>query len=173
MTTPRHTLIAVTAAIDALSDRVGKGVSYLLLITMAATAIEVVARYGFGNPTSWAFEIETFTCGILYVLVGAYVQRHRAHVGVDLVYQLLSRRAQRLLRLGVNFPLGLVFAAALTYMGATTAWTSVQLLERTYTAWAPPVWPVKLMLPVGGLLLVLQLISDFLRDLFLQEGDGE
>lgn len=144
--------------------------SYLLLITIAAATIEVVARYVFGSPTTWAFEVETFTCGILYVLVGAYVQKHRSHVCVDLVYERLSKRTQRLLRLWVHFPLAMVFAVALTYMGATYAWTSIQLWERSYTAWAPLIWPVKLMLPVGSLFLVVQLLSDFLRDLVVGEG---
>ncbi|MFZ3046430.1 MAG: TRAP transporter small permease subunit, partial [Desulfatirhabdiaceae bacterium] len=73
------------------------------------------------------------------------------------------------LRMAVNFPLILIFSVALTYMGTEYAWTSIQMGERSYSSWAPLVWPVKMMLPIGSFLLVLQAISDFLRDLLMAE----
>jgi TRAP-type mannitol/chloroaromatic compound transport system permease small subunit len=84
---------------------------------------------------------------------------------------MLGVRTRRILRLVVHFPLILFFSATLTYMGAEYAWTSFRMWERSYSAWAPLVWPVKMMLPLGGLLLGLQAVSDFLRDLF-QPGEG-
>ncbi|WP_024335746.1 TRAP transporter small permease subunit [Desulfotignum balticum] len=168
-----RTIRSIIKTIDNLSRITGKAISYILLITILVTIIEVVSRYIFNNPTTWSYEVEMFTCGILYVIVGAYVQLEKTHVGVDLVSQLAGTKTQRILRLTVNFPLILIFSAGLTYMGAEYAWTSVKMWERSYTSWAPFIWPVKLMLPVGSFLLLLQAIADFLRDLFQVEGDTQ
>ncbi len=159
----------IVQRIDSLSTGIGKFSSYIILITVAATVIEVIARYVFASPTIWAYEVEIFTCGTVYVLIGAHCQRIKSHVSVDLVYRMFNPKFQRLLRMTVNFPLILIFSVALTYMGTQYAWTSIQMGEKTYSAWAPYVWPVKMMLPIGGFLLTLQAISDFLRDLFLPE----
>ena len=164
-------LKTVVNTIDTLSRVIGKAVSYIILVTIAATVIEVCARYVFSSPTVWAYEIEMFTCGVLYVLVGAYVQLDKSHVNVDIIYQTFGKKLQRFFRLTVNFPLILIFSASLTYMGADYALTSIQMWERSYTSWAPFVWPVKLMLPIGSFFLMLQAISDFLRDLFQMEGE--
>ena len=152
--------------IERISHVTGEATSYLLLITVLATLIEVVARYVFSAPTVWSYEVEMFTCGVLYVLVGAYNQSKRVHVNVDLAYRLMGPKLQRFLRLAVHFPLSIIFAGALTYMGAGYAWTSVGMMERSYTSWAPYVWPVKLALPIGALLLSLQLVADFLCDIY-------
>jgi len=45
------------------------------------------------------------------------------------------------------------------------AWASIQQGETTGTPWSPPIWPVKLAIPVAGLLLLLQGIANLLRDL--------
>lgn len=164
---------SIVKKIDFLSETVGKLISYILIITIAATVIEVVARYIFKSPTVWAYEVEMYTCGALYVLIGAYCQLKKSHVSVDLLYQLAGKKTRRILRLTINFPLILIFTGALAYMGGQFAWNSISIGERSYTAWAPYIWPVKLMLPVGCVLLMLQAVSDFLRDLFLWEGESE
>ena len=163
----------IVKRIDTVSSVIGKISSYVLLITIAATVIEVAARYLFNAPTVWSYEVEMFTCGGLYVLVGAYCQLHKTHVSVDVFYQMWSKQVQRYMRMLVYFPLILIFSVAITYMGAEYALTSVKMAERSYTSWGPVVWPVKLLLPIGSFFLVLQAISDFLRDLFQLEGAGK
>lgn len=158
-------MIRFSDVIDKINDWIGNIVSYVLIITVAACVIEVVARYVFNSPTTWSFEVEMFSCGILYVLVGAFVLLHKNHVSVDLLYLRLGKKAKNIINLVLVFPLTLIMAGGLAYIGFEYASTSIALRETSYTAWAPPIWPVKLMLPVGSLLLGLQAIANFLRDL--------
>ncbi|MFH1079762.1 MAG: TRAP transporter small permease subunit [Pseudomonadota bacterium] len=161
------------AVIDGVSEWTGKIISYILLITVAATVIEVVARYFFNAPTMWSYEVETFTCGALYVLVGAYCLLHKSHVKVDVLSQRFSRQTSRIIDLAITFPLILIMAGALTYMGVGFAWTSIQMSERTYSSWAPILWPLKITLPIGSALVVVQAIADFLKGLHNQGGDSQ
>ncbi len=158
--------------IDKTSDLIGKAASYLLLITVAACMIEVVLRYIFNSPTKWSYEVEAFSCGIIYLLVGAHVLLHRGHVSVDILYQRLSERKKILINIVVVFPLIIIMAAGLTYIGFDYFWTSLAIRETSYSSWSPPIWPIKLMIPVGGVLMMLQAVANLLRDLHkLRGGD--
>jgi TRAP-type mannitol/chloroaromatic compound transport system permease small subunit len=168
-----HISRSLITVIEGVSEWTGRIVSYILLITVAATVIEVVARYFFNAPTMWSYEVEMFTCGALYVLVGAYCLLHKTHVNVDIISQQFSRKTKKILNLVVTFPLILIIAGALTYMGAEYAWTSIQMGERSYTSWSPIIWPVKITLPIGSLLLMFQAIADFLRELHDLGGDSQ
>jgi TRAP-type mannitol/chloroaromatic compound transport system permease small subunit len=161
------------AVIDSVSEWTGKISSYLLLITVAATVIEVVTRYFFNSPTDWSYEVETFTCGAVYVLVGAYCSLHKTHVCVDVLSQRFSRRTNRIIGMVVTFPLILILVGTLTYIGVNFAWTSVLMNERSYTSWAPILWPLKITLPIGSALLLFQATADFLRLLQYQGGDSQ
>ncbi|MBW2636565.1 MAG: TRAP transporter small permease subunit [Deltaproteobacteria bacterium] len=167
-----HISRSLIAVIESVSEWTGRIISYILLITVAATVIEVVARYIFNAPTQWSYEVEMFTCGAVYVIVGAYCLLHGTHVKVDIVSQWFSRKTQRRLNLFVTFPLILIIAGALAYMGAEYAWTSIQMGERSYTSWSPILWPVKITLPIGAVLLIFQAIADFLKELHELGGDS-
>lgn len=158
-------MLRISDIIDRINEWIGRIISYVLIITVSACMIEVLMRYVFNSPTKWSYEVEIFTCGTLYVLVGAYTLLHKKHVSVDLLYLKFSEKTKLIINLVIFFPLILIMAGGLAYIGFEYAFTSIAIRETSYTSWAPPIWPVKLMLPIGGVLLALQAIANFLRDL--------
>ena len=60
-----------------------------------------------------------------------------------------------------------LYVIALIWIGTQMAWTSYLQSETTSTPWDPPIWPVKMAIPIAGLLLMLQGIVNLLRDLGL------
>lgn len=148
---------------ERINDWTGKIVRYIVLATMMACVVEVVARYFFDRPTIWAYEFEQLTCAIIYILIGGFVLYHRGHVRVEVIYVKLRPKAQSFVDLFLSYPLMLIMSMGLTYFGALHAIDSMKIWEHTYTSWAPPIWPVKLMIPIGSILLALQVVSDFMR----------
>jgi TRAP-type mannitol/chloroaromatic compound transport system permease small subunit len=165
--------VSLADKIDGINKWIGKAISAVILVTVAATVIEVIARYLFNAPTTWAYEVEMFTCGILYVFVGAYVLLHNGHVGVDMVYNRLSPKWQLRMNLIVTYPLILIMTLVLVYIGWDFAWTSFVMAERSYTSWAPLLWPIKISLPIGSALMVLQVISKIIRDVNQLKGSSQ
>lgn len=164
--------LQIAEKIDIWVSKLGEIVSIILLITVAATVIEVISRYFFNSPTAWAYEIEMFTCGVLYVLVGAYVLQKDGHVGVDMFYRNMPRKWQLIMNILVIYPLILVMMVLLVYIGFKFAWSSYIIKERSYTNWAPLLWPVKVSLPIGSTLMVLQLFSKIIRDIYILRGNS-
>ena len=151
--------------IDAISDWSGKAVAYLVLPGIFILAWEVVSRYVFNNPTMWAHGTSQRIFATYYILAGAYVLRHNQHVSVDIVYNRLGLRQRAILSIfGSLF--FFVFCGVLLWKGVDFAWTSLSQLEPDETPWRAPLYPFKMMVPIGAFLILLQGLAKFIRDVF-------
>lgn len=150
--------------VAALSEWTGKLVSYLILILAVMVGIEVVSRYVFNHPTLWAHELSAMLFGTFIILGGAYAGVKGLQVNMDVIYNTLQPRVRALLDV-LTFSVALAFVGVLVWKGGQSAWKSVRVLEHASTQWAPPIYPFKLMLPLGAFMVLLQLTAKFIRDL--------
>lgn len=158
--------------IDAINDRVGKLVSFLALFMMFIVVIEVVSRYFLNSPTIWATEMnEMLLCGYA-ALAGGYALLHEAHVSVEIVQERLSRRTQAILNL-ITYLIGFVFLAILIWTSWENAMEAWEYSERSESLFAPPLFPVKVTIPIGGVLFFLQLIAWYIREFRVLMGDSD
>lgn len=151
--------------VDRISDLVGRFAGYLLLLIIAATLYEIVMRYGFNRPTIWAYELGQSLFGAHFMLAGVLTLRHREHIGMDIFTRTLSIRNQSLVNC-ITFAFIAFFCGILIYTGGHFALLSISRLEHSNSVWAPPVYPLKAILPLSGLLLLLQATSNFMEDLY-------
>jgi len=151
--------------IDTINDKMGKGVSFLILILTLALIYEVVARYVFNKPTPWAHELGMFMFGAACMLAGAYVLLHKAHVNLDILYSRVTRRKQAILDL-ITAPVFFFVMILILWHGTDFALNSWKMLEISSSPWHPPYYPIKTIIPIAALLLLLQGIVKFTRDLF-------
>jgi TRAP-type mannitol/chloroaromatic compound transport system permease small subunit len=93
-------------------------------------------------------------------------------VRIDLIFGMISPRAARILEL-VTLPFLVIYALALIVAGGELAWSSFLQSEGTGSPWNPRIWPVKMCIPLAGLLLLLQAFSNLFRDLGLTSNGSE
>ena len=156
-------LKSVLKGIDATSDWSGKVVSFLIFIAIGALLYEIVLRYLFNAPTIWAHGITQRVVATYAILLGAYTLRQGGHVKVDILYNRLSIRTRAILDL-FTATLFFLFCGVLVWKGGIFAWTSVMMEERCNTVFNAILYPVKVMLPVGAFLIVLQQMAEFTRN---------
>ncbi len=152
------------ALIDGLSILSGKAASWLILLVVGFIIYEILMRYVFHLPTLWVSESMVFGSGLTYVLGAAWALQDNRHVKIDLIYGRLTPR-QRAVIDSITF---FFFALYLgVFLWATTEYArrSVMVLETSGSAWDPPIYPLKLALALGVVLLILQGIAKFIRDL--------
>ena len=141
--------------------------SGVLILVMAFTAsYGVIRRYIFKSPEPYSYELSTIFLLWTFVLALAYLEKLDGHLRVDFFVVLLPEKI-RLFLLNVIGPLlGLVFCWVLTWEGIRAAMYSLEISETSMSVWAVPLFPVKIVIPVGyGLLcivLVLKIIRCFL-----------
>ncbi len=159
-------------ATNSINQWVGKITSYLVLVMTAIIIYEIFARYLFNRPTVWVHETSSFIFGVSIMLGGGYTFIYRTHVNVDILYNRFSPRGKAILDL-ITSVLFFSFALVLVWMGGAFAWNSLKALETSSTTWGPPIYPIKLTIPIGGALLLLQGLSKFIRDLSIAIKGGE
>lgn len=157
---------AYVNGITRLNNLLGRWVAYLIFIIFLLLIGEVFMRYAFSAPTSWTNELGQMLFGLYIVLSGGYVMAQRGHVSVDLLYSSLSRRTQAWLDIFTSL-MFFLFMAALLYFGTSMAWESIQSMETSYSAWNPPIWPIKAAIPIGAALLFLQGVAKLLEDILV------
>ncbi len=151
-------------AINSTNEWVGKIFSLGVLFMFALVIIEVFLRYLFNSPTVWTNELTQMIFGTYIILSGGYILKKGGHVNVDILFSHLSPRGQAILNI-VTFPVFLAFGSMMLFYGWSLAWESLTILERSESAWNPPVYPVKLMIPIGALLLILQALVDLKQNI--------
>lgn len=134
----------------------------LMAVVVPVMLYEVVARYVFDAPTVWAMELAVLLFGPYFLLGGPYLLHLRGHVALDLVRQRLDERWNRILDL-LNFPVIIAFCLILLAWSVPAAWSAWTYGETSFSAWNPPIWPVKAMVPVSLALMLLQAIAELLR----------
>jgi TRAP-type mannitol/chloroaromatic compound transport system permease small subunit len=146
--------------ITALNRRLFQVTLWLMAIVVPVMLYEVVARYVFNAPTVWGMELAVLLFGPYFLFGGPYLLHLKGHVALDLVRQRLSHAWVRRLDL-VNYPVIVVFCAILLYFSGPLAWSAWAYKETSFSAWNPPIWPVKAAVPMALALMMLQALAEW------------
>lgn len=165
MVTRVKKLKAVLNFIDSLNDRVGRILSYGVFFMFVLVLIEVIRRYFFNSPTVWGNELTQLIFGAYVILSGGYILRHGGHVNVDIFYSQLSDRWKAVVDI-VTFVVFFLFSGIMLIYGSSFALESLTTYEHSQSAWNPPIYPFKLMIPLAALLLLLQGLTKLIRDVY-------
>ena len=159
-------LKTLMSIIDRINDRVGSLLSYFLFFFFILLLMEVILRYFFNSPTVWANELAQMLFGAYAILAGGYILRTGGHVNVDILYSRLSRKSRAVLDILTSL-LFFLFCTMLLVYGGSLAWDSLSRFEHSQSAWNPPLYPAKLMIPFAAILLMLQGLAKLIRDILL------
>lgn len=152
------------SAIDRFSHWTGQLVSWLTMALIFVMVYEVVARYAFTSPTSWAYDLSRMLYGALFVLGSGYALAKGVHIRSDFLYTKWPVRTQGLVDAALYAGLYLPSMVVFLWVSSGWAWTSVSRGERGMdTAWMPLLGPVKSCLPLGVAFLIVQGVSELLK----------
>ncbi len=150
--------------IDSLSLWVGKCFAWLILILTLGISYEVLVRYVFRAPTTWAFDFSYINYGALFLMAGAYALSRNGHVRADVFYRFWQPRTQAKMDLALYILFFLPAVLAFMYSGYKYAEMSVRFREVSiFSPAGVPVFPLKALIPVAGFLLFVQGLAEVIR----------
>jgi len=149
--------------IDKLTDKTGFIVCFAILPIIAIITYEVVIRYVFHQPTLWAHETTQFVFAVYIAFGGAYALAHGAHIRVDIFYNMFSPRLRQVAAI-VIFVVSMAFSIVIVWQFWGMTQSSVSNWERSWTIWAPPLYPVKILVLLAVILLAIQGMVTFVRE---------
>lgn len=152
-----------TQIIDTIVEKQAIASSMLMILLVVLLTYEVVLRYFFNAPTIWGLELTTFIYGVHFVMGFGYTEFFDGHVRVDLFSSRLPRKVQDILVIALTIVITLPLVAMLGIWAWDSAISSTRILEALSSAWAPPIWPVKIFMALGFTFLFLQVLSNLIK----------
>lgn len=167
MSEPTSGLIAAVRAIDKFTDTTGTWIAWLNMPLVAVVCYEVAARYFFGAPTIWSFDLTYMLYAAIFMLGSAFALHKGAHIRTDFFFEQWSARTKGIIDsiayLVFFFPSLIVFL----FVSWNEGWYAFQINETSeQTPWRPILWPFKMIVPATCLLLLVQGVSETIKSLY-------
>lgn len=157
-------------AVESTNKIVGKFSMYLVFAMIGILLYEPIARNLFGKSSIWAVEMAQFTMAAYYLLGGGYSMMLKGHVRMDLLYGRWSDKKKA--KVDAITGLFLIFYLVFLLFGAYSSIEyAVMYGQKNRSAWAPYMAPIKIIMGVGVLLMLLQSIATFFRDIATARGE--
>lgn len=150
--------------VDAMNRFVGLIAMYLIFALVAVLLYSSVAKT-FAMPPLWTLEMAQFVMVAYFLLGGGYSMQmdSNSHVRMDLLYGRWSPRARATVD-SVTILFLLFYLGVLLYGGIRSTSYALQYGEESYSAWAPPMAPIKIVMTIGIFLMLLQAIATFFKN---------
>ena len=149
--------------IDSISD-VQKLMGVVVVAAVLVTTYDVGMRYIYGEVQVWCKDIEIFCYAWLMLMCAAYVLRLGKHIRVDIVpKRYLSPRGEEIVIIIGYIFFFLPFCLVTMIYGGDLLISSIIFGEGFHSAWQPPVWPLKLAIPLAAFMLFLQGCAELIR----------
>ena len=156
-------LLRLSRAIDWLNEQVGHLVYWLVLAAVVVSAGNAVVRYTFDMSSNAWLELQWYLFSAVFLLAAGYTLLHNEHVRIDVLYGHLSPR----MRAWIDLLGGLLFLLPMAVIIMVLSWPivveSVERNEYSSDAGGLLRWPVKILIPIGFFLLVLQGVSEIIK----------
>jgi TRAP-type mannitol/chloroaromatic compound transport system permease small subunit len=165
-----NAMLAFSRLIDRMSERIGHTVYWLVLVTVLISCANAIVRKAFNYSSNAFLEIQWYLFSAIFLFCAGYTLLRNDHVRIDVIAGRLSKRAQAWIDIvGTVFFL-LPMALLLMYL----AWpVFVQAYERheiSTNAGGLIIWPARLLVPIGFLLLSLQGVSELIKRIAFVRG---
>jgi TRAP-type mannitol/chloroaromatic compound transport system permease small subunit len=150
--------------VDAVNRVVGYFVMYLALVIMGVLLFASLTRYVLNVPFVWIIEMAQFLMAAYYILGGGYSMQLDAHVRMDVLYERWRPKTRAFMDSLTAFFL-VFYLVVMMQGGIASSMYSLKYNQTNYSAWAPPMAPIKIIMTVGFFRMLLQAISIVFKDL--------
>ena len=150
--------------VDWVCIKIGRLTMYTVFVMMFVLVLSFVTRNIINIPLMWIIEMAQFIITGYYLLGGGYSMLMGDHVRMDLIYSKLSDHNKAKVDAFTSFFL-VFYLVTLLYGSISSLIYTIETNQKLFTAWAPYVWPIKTCMLIGILLMLLQSISMFFKDI--------
>ena len=150
--------------VDRVNYRIGRVMMYFIFVMIGVLLWSSVSKTFF-LPSLWTLEMAQFAMVAYYIMGGPYSIQLGSNVRMDLFYSEWSERRRAWVDSITVFFL-IFYLGVLLWGGFESTWYAIEYGERSYSAWRPYMWPIKVVMCLGIFLMLLQAISELFKDIF-------
>jgi len=165
-----NALLSLSRAIDAVTERIGRTIYWLVLVAVLISAANATVRKIFNYSSNSFLEIQWYLFSAIFLFLAGYTLLNNEHVRIDIVTGRLSARV----RAGIDIFGTLFFLLPMAFLIMYLSWPifvdTYQRHEVSTNAGGLIIWPARLLVPVGFLLLIIQALSELIKRLAFLKG---
>lgn len=156
--------------IDAVNSRLGRWMSWLVLIVVLISATNATVRKLFDTSSNAWLELQWILFGVIFLLCSPWTLLSNEHIRIDIVNSMLPKKARDIIDV-VGHAL---FLLPFTIVMIVTSWPfflrSFEINEQSMNAGGLPQWPAKSLVVIGFALLFFQGISELIKRIAVMRG---
>jgi TRAP-type mannitol/chloroaromatic compound transport system permease small subunit len=163
-------LMGASRIIDALNSRIGKGLSWLILVVVIISATNATIRKVFDTSSNAWLELQWVLFGMIFLLCSPWTLLSNEHIRIDIVNGMLPKRLRDWIDLVGHMFFLLPLTIVMIITSAPFFVRSFQLNEQSVNAGGLPQWPAKSLVLIGFFLLFLQGLSELIKRFAIMRG---
>ena len=160
---------AYVRAVDRMNRFIGRCAMYLIFVMLGVLLYSSLSKVT-STPSLWTLETAQFLMVAYFLLGGAYSMQLDAHVRMDLLYSHWQPRTRAIVDV-LTAGFLLFYLGLLLFGGLSSTQYAFEYDETSYSAWSPPMAPIKVVMCVGILLMLLQSIAILFKDIAAVRGE--
>ena len=163
-------LLRISALIDGLNERIGKSVYWLVLVAVLISAGNAIVRKLFNMSSNAFLEAQWYLFSAIFLFCAGYTLLKNQHVRIDVISGRLSKRTQAWIDIFGTLFFLLPMAILIMYLSWPVFIQAYERHEVSTNAGGLIIWPARLMVPIGFLLLAAQGISELIKRVAFLQG---
>jgi len=156
--------------VDGFNYFVGRIMMYSIFFLIAVLMYSIIAKQAFTIPPFWTLEVAQFTLVAYYLLGGAYSIQLGANVRMDLFYSEWSDRKKAWVD-SFTVLLLMFYLGVMLFGGVESLLYSIKYNQHSASMWRPAIWPIKAIMCTGIFMMLLQAISELIKDIATLRGE--
>jgi TRAP-type mannitol/chloroaromatic compound transport system permease small subunit len=144
--------------IGRITETISKPASLLVFVMMVITSTEVIGRYVFNHPTIWAWALNRQIFGVFILVAGTFTMFKGEHIRIEILYDYFPPKLKLIAR-WTALACFVLFMGVLVWQGSWMGLNSLMMKEKLAGAFRMPLYPFKILIPLGAFLFLLQGIA--------------
>jgi TRAP-type mannitol/chloroaromatic compound transport system permease small subunit len=162
--------LALSRGIDRLNEFIGKSVSWLILLAILVSAANAVIRKLFDISSNAWLELQWYLFGWAFLVAASYTLQRNEHIRIDIISNALSRRTRNWIDIFGHVFMLLPFTMLMVYLSWPFFFRAFRSGEMSGSAGGLIIWPGRLAILVGFILLFLQAVSELIKRIAIMRG---
>jgi len=163
-------LLPVSRGIDAFNQRLGKWVSWLILVMVLISATNATVRKVFDTSSNAWLELQWVLFSVVFLLCSPWTLLVNEHIRIDIVNNLFPKRVRNIIDVVGHAFFLLPLCLLMIVTGLPFFRRSYEINEQSMNAGGLPQWPAKSLVLLGFSLLFLQGISELVKRVAIMRG---
>ena len=158
-----NALLSLSRGIDAMNERIGRVIYWLVLVAVLISAANAVVRKVFNTSSNSFLEIQWYLFSAIFLFCAGYTLLKNQHVRIDVIAGRLSPQAQAWIDIIGTLLFLMPMAILIMYLSWPVFVLAFQRNEVSTNAGGLVIWPARLLVPIGFGFLILQGLSEFIK----------